>query len=356
MACKCTRGIAMKEVKLFDVQREKCPLLSFLISGMVLLTCCTNPKADDHAIILRLGHNTPSGHPYDLAAHKFADGVEMATNGQVRIKIYPSSQLGDTGDQLEGLLLGTLDFSIAATSFASEFIPELGLFSTPFLFDGVEHFGNVFDGKVGKMLDSLALLRYKISFIGALSSGDRAFFNSERAIENVDDLKGLKVRVMSGRADALTWEAFGAIPTPMPYSEVYSALQAGVIDGAENDPASILNNRFYETCPYLSLTNHLVLPMGIFASQRMLRRLSEEQREAVLHQAHLSGVWQRHFMEHQNSNAIATMRKDFGVKVSHPDRKEFLEKVRTLQDEVAKELNAQDILKQIRKEKTGRDK
>ena len=321
----------------------------FLLLLIIIYTgCAPQQNHSPEQVILRLGHNTPVNHPYDLAARKFAERVKSATNGDVQIKIYPSSQLGDSGDQLEGLLLGTLDFSIAASSFASEFIPEFGIFSVPFLFDDVDHFGAVFDGKVGKMLDSLAQIRYRIRFIGALSSGDRAFFNSSRKVENVADLNGLKVRVMSGKADALTWQAFGAIPTPMPYSEVYSALQAGVIDGAENDPASILNNRFYETCPYLSLTNHLVLPMGIFASQHAFHRLTERQWKIILQEALWTGKWQREYMEGQNLLAVQVMEKDFGVQISHPDRKLFMTMVNTLQDDFARELNAVELLRQVR--------
>ena len=314
---------------------------------LALALCnCTSPQSD--VVVLRLAHNQVPGHPYDMAARRLAEGVEASTGGAVRIQVYPSSQLGDSSEQLEGLLLGTLDFSVAAYAFASEFVPEFGLFGVPYLFRDADHFGAVFEGRVGRMLDTLALSRTGMSLVATLTSGERAFFNSTRSVNELSDLRGLKVRVMSGRADALTWRAFGAIPTPMPYSEVYSALQAGVIDGAENDPASILNNRFYESCPYLSLTNHMVLPMGIFAGERARRLVSAETWAVIEREARATARWQRGFMEEQNVEALATMRDSFGVIVSEPDRTLFAERVMGIQDEIATELHAAYLLDEIR--------
>lgn len=322
-----------------------------LLAAILVAGCAPSPRTDPGVFELRLAHNQPAGHPYDQGARRFAAGVREATNGKVIVKIYPSSQLGDTPEQLEGLLLGTLDFSVAATAYASEFVPEFGLFSAPFLFEDVDHFGAVFDGPAGSMLDSLAFARYRIRFIGTLSSGDRIFFNSKRVVDDLSDLSGLKVRVMSGRADALTWSAFGAIPTPMSYSELYSALQAGVIDGAENDPASILANRFYEATPYLSVTNHLVLPMGIFASDHTRRRVPPEIWDVVLQQAREAGAWQRNFMDETNRTALTAMQDDYGVTVSYPDRSPFVEKVESIQEQIAGELQATALLRHIRQAK-----
>ncbi len=322
-------------------------LLAWLAVACSIQGCSPGAEAP-HIVVLRLAHNQVVGHPYDQAAQRFAARVDSATNGAVTIKIFPSSQLGDSSEQLEGLLLGTLDLTVSAFAFASEFVPEFGLFSAPYLFEDAGHFGAVFGGRVGRMLDTLALEKAGISLLATLTSGERAFFNSVRPVDAISDLRGLKVRVMSGRADALTWEAFGAIPTPMPYSEVYSALQAGVIDGAENDPASILNNRFYESCRYLSLTNHMVLPMGIFAGERMRRLLGPDVWEVVAREARKTAEWQQQFMESQNEAAIRTMEDGFGVVVSRPDRRALADRVRAIQGDVAIALRATTLLEEIR--------
>jgi TRAP-type C4-dicarboxylate transport system substrate-binding protein len=153
---------------------------------------------------------------------------------------------------------------------------------------------------------------------------------------------------MAGEADALTWEAFGALPVPMPYSEVYSALQAGVIDGAENEPVSILSNKFYEAAPHLAPTNHLVLPMGLFISRRSLERLPEAYRAILRDQALEVAAWERDFVREQNAEALAEMQERFGVQVSDIDSEALRAQSERIQDQVARSLSASDLLAKVR--------
>jgi tripartite ATP-independent transporter DctP family solute receptor len=299
-------------------------------------------------LALRLGHDQPAGHPYDLAAARFARGVESASGGRIHVAVYPAAQLGDSPEQIEGLHLGTLDLALAAFSHASQFCTELGLFGAPYLFGSERHFAAVFDGQIGADLDRACGRRYGLRLLATLTSGDRVLFNGRRAVERGADLAGLKVRVMSGEADALTWQAFGAIPVPMPYSEVYSALQAGVIDGAENEPVSIVSNRFYETAPHVALTRHLVLPMGLFIGDRTLDRLSEADRTMVREQARQAAQWQRALMTDRNAAALADMQQRYGVRVSQLDTAELREKARPVQERVAEQLQLQDLLAKVR--------
>jgi tripartite ATP-independent transporter DctP family solute receptor len=300
------------------------------------------------AVSLRLGHDQPNGHPYDLAARRFAQGVEAASGGRIHVVVYPSAQLGDSPEQIEGLHLGTLDLSLAAFSHASQFCQELGLFGAPFLFKDEAHFAAVFDGPIGDELDRACGERYGLRLLSTLTSGDRVLFNGRRAVEHASDLAGLKIRVMSGEADTLTWQSLGAIPVPMPYSEVYSALQAGVIDGAENEPVSIVSNRFYEAAPQVALTRHLVLPMGLFVSDRTLARLSEADRSMLREQARDAARWQRTLMVERNSAALDEMQKRYGVHVSQVDVEELREKTRPVQERVADSLHLRDLLTRVR--------
>jgi tripartite ATP-independent transporter DctP family solute receptor len=315
-----------------------------MIAAM-MLAACSAPKGET---VLRLGHDQTDGHPYDLAAERFAEGVEEATAGAVRVSIFPAAQLGDSPEQLEGLHLGSLDVSLAAFSHASQFCPELGLFGAPFLFEDEQHFARVFDGEVGEILADACSERYAVRLLSTMTSGYRVLFNGKRPVETVADLRGLKIRVMAGEADALTWQEFGAIPVPMPYSEVYSALQAGVIDGAENEPASIFANKFYEAARYFAPTNHLVLPMGLFISEQSLARLTEEQRAIVVAEAREAAVWQRAMMAQRNAAALATMRDSAGVELSGIASEELRERARGIQDRVATQLGLADLLAKVR--------
>ncbi|HWT30447.1 MAG TPA: TRAP transporter substrate-binding protein [Propylenella sp.] len=299
-------------------------------------------------ISLRLGHDQPNGHPYDLAAVRFARGVEQASAGRVRVTVYSAAQLGDSPEQIEGLHLGTLDVALAAFSHASQFCPELGLFGAPYLFQHERHFAAVFDGPIGDELAEACSRRYRVRLLATLTSGDRVLLNGRRAVNHAADLAGLKVRVMGGEADALTWQAFGAIPVPMPYSEVYSALQAGVIDGAENEPVSIVSNRFFEAAGHIAPTRHLVLPMGLFISDRTLGRLSEADRTVIHEQARLAAHWQRTLMIERNAAALAEMQQRYGVRVSQVDTAELREKARPVQERVAERLQLRDLLAKVR--------
>ena len=153
---------------------------------------------------------------------------------------------------------------------------------------------------------------------------------------------------MGGEADARTWQSFGAIPAPMPYSEVYSALQAGVIDGAENEPVSILSNRFYEAAPHFALTNHLVLPMGLFMSERTLKRLPEAYRTRVWQEARDAAIWQRELIVSRNAQALAEMQQKYGVRMSELDAKELRGTGAAIQDYMAAKLGLQDLLAKVR--------
>lgn len=298
---------------------------------------------------LKLGTDQPVGHPYNLGAEKFAELLKQKTDGSLTIKIYPGAQLGDTGEQIEGLKLGTLDMSLAAFSHASQFCPELGLFGAPFLFENEAHFAAVFDGPVGDKLEKVCVERFGIRLLNTFTSGYRLLFNGKRPVENLADLKGLKIRVMGGEADAMTWQVFGAIPAPMPYSEVYSALQAGVIDGAENEPASILANRFYETAPYFANTKHLILPMGLFVSDKVYGGLTKKEQDAIKEAANEAAVWQRSLMGERNASAITEMTEKYGVTISNLDASALQGKGAAIQNEVAKKLGVQDLLASVRK-------
>lgn len=326
-------------------RRAKRRMIATVVAAALVTAACSG---DGGRYRLRLGHDQTDGHPYDQAMDRFARGVEEATGGVVSVTVYPAAQLGDSPEEIEGLHLGTLDLALAAFSHASQFCPELGLFGAPYLFESEDHFAAVFDGEVGEALDRDCNEHFAIRLLSTLTSGYRVLFNGRRPVESAADLEGLKIRVMGGEADAQTWETFGALPSPMPYSEVYSALQAGVIDGAENEPVSILANKFYEAAPLIAPTNHLVLPMGLFVSQRTLDRLPEEYREVLWEQAREVAEWERGFMAEENARALETMQDDFGVRVSHLDPAELRARSLGIQDRVAGELDVRDLLDKVR--------
>ena len=168
----------------------------------------------------------------------------------------PNSILGDEDDLVEGMLLGTIDMAVAATAKLSSFVPEADLFSLPFLFRDYDHWAKVLDGPQGARMKEIIESKSDLILLGYWGCGTRMLFNSQKPVVTPDDLRGLKIRTMPGPVDIQTWEDLGAIPTPVAWPELYSALKQGVVDGAENDPANIIQQKFYEPCPYISLTDH----------------------------------------------------------------------------------------------------
>ncbi|MGI6038270.1 MAG: TRAP transporter substrate-binding protein [Limnochordia bacterium] len=319
-----------------------CLLVLFLMLGV------SGQLLASGQVHLRLGHDQSTGHPYDLGAQRFAQGVEERTNGAVTVTIYPAAQLGDTPEQIEGLQMGTLDISIAGFSHVSQFIPQLGLFGVPYLIEDDDHFAAIFDGEIGAILDKISLETANIRLLTTFTSGYRLLFNSRRPVRSPADLDGLKVRVMTGEADSMSWEAFGATPTPMPYSELYSALQAGVVDGGENEPASVLQNRFYEAAPYLALTNHQVLPMGVFMSNIALQKLPQEYQEIIFEEAQKAALWQRAYITEQNHLAIKRMEEEYNAIVTEVDIEAFAARGKGVQDVIAEKLKAVELLDMVR--------
>ena len=323
-------------------------------AGLFAIVCLAfgcSKKSGTKTYVLRLGHDQTTGHPYDVGVKEFANAVEKKTNGAVTIKIYPSAQLGDSAEQIEGLRIGSLDMALAAFSHVSQFVPELGIFSAPYLFDNEEQFAKVFDGKVGSILDKACQDRYGIRLLSTFTSGYRVFFNCKRPISDIKDFDGLKVRVMAGRADALTWKTFGAIPTPMPYSECYSALEAGVIDGGENEPVSIMANKFYEPCKYFAMTDHLVLPMGLFISSKMLEKLPVKYKDIIIEEARKAAIREREDIKLKNKEAIDKMVSNFAVQITNPDKNILKQKGEPIQDITAEQLGLKELLTEIRNAK-----
>jgi len=322
-------------------------ILVLLVVGVLSAAGQAEKAGAQKEYVLRLGHDQSTGHPYDLGAKYFADNVEKATDGAVKIVIYPSAQLGDSAEQIEGLRMGTLDITVAAFAHAASFIPELDLFGAPFLFVDEAHFSNVFNGEVGEILDKASKDHYGIRLLSTFTSGYRLLFNNKRPVKTAEDLVGIKVRVMGGEANAMTWSVFGALPTPMPYSEVYSALQAGVIDGAENEPVSILMNRFYENAPYFALTKHLVLPMGVFISGDVYDKLPADYQRILKEEAVKAAKWEMTYITAENVKAIAEMEK-MGVQVTTPDPSVFQAQGKEIQNLVAKKLGLIELLEKVR--------
>ncbi len=225
-------------------------------------------------IVLRLAETHPKGYPTELGDEEFARLVKERSNGRIIIEVYPGSQLGQEKAVIEQVQFGAIDLTRVSISPVASFVPKLNAFQMPYLYRNSEHMWKVLKGDIGKEL--LASLE-PFGFIGLgwFEAGARSFYTTKKAVRTPADLKGMKIRVQESELMMGLVSAFGAVPTPMPYGEVYSSLQTGVIDGAENNPPSYYSASHYEVAKYYTLDEHTMVPEIIIGSKISLGRLSK---------------------------------------------------------------------------------
>ena len=250
-----------------------------LVLTALALVFAALPAAAD-TVLLRLGETHVADYPTTKGNYEFARLVEERTGGRIKIEVYHSSQLGQEKAVIEGVQFGAIDFTRVSISPLSAFAPAFDALQMPYLYRGEEHMWKVLDGPIGEeFLGSLE----PANFIGLAwyDSGARNFYNSKKEIKSVADLKGMKIRVQESQLMMGLVSALGAVPTPMPFGEVYSALQTGVIDGAENNWPSYFSTSHYEVAKYFTLDGHTRVPEILIASKISMDKLSKEDQEII---------------------------------------------------------------------------
>lgn len=242
-------------------------------------------------ITMKLGHIAEPDNPYGQGADYFAKLVKERTNGEVDIQVFPSSQLGNQRDLVEGLVFGTVDMTLTGTAVMGNFVPEVAVFDLPFIFRDIPHAYKALD-TVGMELCKLGEAKGMIT-LAIWENGVRHMTNNRNAIRKPEDMKGLKIRVMEQPVYIEMMKVLGASPTPMAMSELYTALQKGVVDGQENPLAHIASKRFDEVQKYISLTGHTYAPEVVLISTIAWKKLSPEQQDIVLKAAEETRDWQR---------------------------------------------------------------
>jgi tripartite ATP-independent transporter DctP family solute receptor len=252
--------------------------LSLLLVLSMFVTLLIIPSiAENKPIVLRFGYLSPQNpeDPYHEFAVKYKEAIEEKTNGRFQIDLYGAGILGKDREMAEMLQFGALDLAIITTSPMGNFVPAYQVLDLPFLFDSWEHVFKFMDSPIYqeflKESDNI-----NIKTLGIIARGPRSVTNNGKPIESVDDLKGMKLRVIESKVFVDTFEALGAAPQAMSWGEVFTALQQGTIDGHENSIATILNERVYEVQKNVALTQHIFAFCSVHASSKFWNSLSEE--------------------------------------------------------------------------------
>lgn len=293
---------------------------------------------------LRLAHGLNDKHPVHLAMVRFAELAKQKSNGELDVKVFPNGTLGQERETLEQVQNGILEMTKASASPLETFAPEYKVFNLPFVFRSKEHFFKVLDGSVGESILNASKSR---GFIGLTfyDSGARSFY-AKKPINTPDDLKGMKIRVQQSPTTIKMIQALGASPTPMAWGEVYPALQAGVVDGAENNVTALTTGRHGEVSKFFSQTEHQMVPDVLVISTAKWDSLKKPLQDALRSAAHESFVYQRGlWAEAEKTEAVAA--EKMGVKFSTPAKQPFVDKVKPMLDEERKNARIAGLLDQI---------
>lgn len=291
-----------------------------LLAAGLALTSCNEKKSgaagdsgsaksakSAEKMVLRYAENQAQDYPTTQAAYKFAEIVEEKTNGRIHIDVYHGGQLGDEKAVIEQLQFGAIDFTRVSISPLSEFEKSLNVLQLPYLYKDADQMWRVLDGPIGeKFLNSMD----KANLIGLswYDAGARNFYNSKHPITKLEDLKGLKIRVQESQMMMGMVQALGANPTPMAYGEVYSGLQTGVIDGAENNWPSYDSVSHYEVAKYYVLDEHTRVPEMQLVSKITWDKFSDEDKAIIKEAAQESAKLERELWKAKEGASEAKVR------------------------------------------------
>lgn len=292
--------------------------------GIFLSGCST----DGTVHTLRIGHSLDTAHPVHKAMEHMADQLASLSGGTMQLDLYPSGQLGNERELIELLQIGSLDMTKVSASPLEAFVPAMQVFNIPYVFRDAQHYQAVLDGAIGQQLLA-APKDARLLGLGYYDAGARSFYTVEHPVVTPDDLTGLKIRVQESATAMRMVAALGGAPTPIAWGELYTALQQGVVDGAENNPPSFYLSGHYEVCRYLVLDEHTAVPDVILIGTDSWSRLSEQQRTWLREAVAASVVFQRTLWREQTDVALAAVTKA-GVTVIKPDKQLFQQQVAEL--------------------------
>jgi len=288
-------------------------------------------------------------HAYSKTLIRFGELVNKYSGEDVEFDLRGNSELGIEPDYVNFLTQGVaIDYAIIAPSNLARFAPSVPLMDMPFVFRDLDHWNAVLSSTVLKPLEKELLEKANLKVVGYAGGGTRNLI-SNRKISNMDEIKGHKMRVMGAPIQARVFDALTASPSAIAYSEVYNAIQTGVVDGLENESASLLQYKFFEVAPHITLTQHSITVRPIIFSGKSFDKMSLAMQAAILRAGQEAGEYGRELESRQDGEKLDQMVNAKQIEV-HPfaDRGKLLELVIPVQDAYAKELEAEGLLKAIR--------
>ncbi|MEN6567120.1 MAG: TRAP transporter substrate-binding protein [Veillonellales bacterium] len=302
-----------------------------LFAASALLAGCgssTSAPSAKKEIILKAADVQPEDYPTTMGLKYMAKLLDERSQGRIKMQVYAGAQLGGEKESIEMTQMGTIAINRVNSAPLVGFAPQMGVFSMPFLFRDADHLWKVLDGQIGKdMLKELE--KSNLVGLGYYDSGARSFYTKSKLLNTPADGKGLKLRVQQSKIFVDMVNALGGSATPMGYGEVYSGLQTGIIDGAENNPPSLYSSKHYEVCKYYALDEHAMVPEVLMMSKKVWDSLSPEDQKLVAQCAAESVAYQKKLWADYTEKSLKELEAK-GVTISKPDKVPFQQAVASM--------------------------
>jgi tripartite ATP-independent transporter DctP family solute receptor len=313
-------------------------------TALIAVVWCLAIAPANAQIVTKYSGIQPLDHPSSFAEKYFGEEVGVLTKGTIKVEVYHNTQLGDAVANVQSIRNGTIGFTTVSASNLNQVLPAMDMYSLPFLFKNEQHFwwflAQAPAAELAKQLEDKG-----IKILGYIDSGSRNFF-TQKPVRTPDDLKGQKIRVMASPVMVNTMKAMGATGVPVAWAELYTALQTGVVDGAENNHPSVVAKKFYEVTKYYTLDEHMRIPDLLICSMKLWTQLNDEQKAALTEagaraQAYMRGAWK--ISEIKDLQAL----KSNFTEIIAPDKAPFVQAVSGLVGEEAKRLGVEKTVAYI---------
>jgi TRAP-type transport system periplasmic protein len=319
---------------------------------VMILTACGGSESssgsgsgDKKEVKIRLGSHLAADHSVVKTAEKFKELVAENSDGRIQVTIHPNGELGDQKELVENLQLGAIEMTVNDAGLLANFVPEVGILDMPYLFKDYDHVHKTFDGEVGEALQEKMLEKGIHSLAWFDSAFRSTFLNSEAG--SIADLKGLKIRTPEAPSVIETVKSWDAVATPLPWGELYTALETGVVDGFEGSAESIYTAKFQEVSKYILKTEHIFTALSLNISDSFYKGLSKEDQKIVSEAALEAGEYGRQLAMDLDQDYFDKL-VESGLQVVEVDKTPFQEKAEAIVDSYAKEVNAVELVEKIR--------
>lgn len=318
-------------------------LLSLVLVAMLLITSSCQKGEDTKEI--KLAHTLDTSHPVHKAMLFMADKVKEKSGGKLTIGIYPNAQLGTERECLELLQIGSLGMTKISAAVMESFSPNFKVLSLPYIFKDKDHYYQVLEGDIGKDLLKEGE-QYWLHGLTFYDAGSRSFYTTNKPVNKPENLRGMKIRVQDSNTAINMVSSFGGSATPISWGELYTALQQGVVDGAENNSPSFYLSRHYEVAKYFSLNEHTMVPDILMISSNVWKSLSPQEQKWLQEAVNESAVVQRKLWNEAEQEALEAVQQA-GVEIIRPPKEPFAELVEPMYESYKDEPEVYALIQRI---------